>query len=96
MRATKCSQQVSYRVEPRRKDLEEEAVYEFSNEEDAPMCIDVHPVVSHKWPRLNMLSKQCYVILQDDTILAGVNASEEMIKKGENSNCRVFKAHEAT
>lgn len=48
MRATKCSQQVSYRVEPRRKDLEEEAVYEFSNEEDAPMCIDVHPVVSHK------------------------------------------------
>lgn len=43
-----------------------------------------------------MLSKQCYVILQDDTILAGVNASEEMIKKGENSNCRVFKAHEAT
>ncbi|KAJ8663652.1 hypothetical protein O0I10_000900 [Lichtheimia ornata] len=67
---------VSYRVEPRRKDLEEEAVYEFSNEEDAPMCLDVHPV--------------------DDTILAGVNASEEDIKKGKNSNCRVFKAHEAT
>lgn len=51
MHATKCSQQVSYRVEPRRKDLEEEAVYEFSNEEDAPMCIDVHPVVKHQRPK---------------------------------------------
>lgn len=52
MHATNCSQQVSYRVEPRRKDLEEEAVYEFSNEEDAPMCLDVHPVVRHQRPRL--------------------------------------------
>ncbi|KAI9318405.1 quinon protein alcohol dehydrogenase-like superfamily [Dichotomocladium elegans] len=34
---------VSYRVDPRRKDLEEEAVYDFSSEEDAPMCLDVHP-----------------------------------------------------
>ncbi|KAI9253856.1 WD40-repeat-containing domain protein [Phascolomyces articulosus] len=34
---------VSYKVEPRRKDLEEEAVYDLSSDEDAPMCIDAHP-----------------------------------------------------
>ncbi|KAI7855953.1 WD40-repeat-containing domain protein [Circinella umbellata] len=34
---------ISYKVEPRRKDIEEEAVYELSNNEDAPMCIDAHP-----------------------------------------------------
>ena len=64
MHATKCSQQVSYRVEPRRKDLEEEAVYEFSNEEDAPMCIDVHPVVRHEgqglWNRVSQRYTRYY------------------------------------
>lgn len=40
---------VSYKVEPRRKDLEEEAVYELSNNEDAPMCIDAHPTVSKRY-----------------------------------------------
>ena len=43
-----CCFKVSYKVEPRRKDLEEEAVYELSNNEDAPMSVDAHPTVS-KW-----------------------------------------------
>ncbi|CAO3616053.1 unnamed protein product [Cunninghamella blakesleeana] len=33
----------SYKVDIRRKDLEEEAVYDISFDEDAPMCLSVHP-----------------------------------------------------
>ncbi|KAI8376356.1 quinon protein alcohol dehydrogenase-like superfamily [Radiomyces spectabilis] len=33
----------SYRIDVRRKDLEEEASLELSPDEDAPMCLDVHP-----------------------------------------------------
>lgn len=33
----------SYKIDARRKDLEEDASFEFSSEEDAPMCLDVHP-----------------------------------------------------
>lgn len=38
--------QISYKVEPRRKDIEEEAVYEVPDGEDAPMCLDIHPIAS--------------------------------------------------
>lgn len=38
--------QISYKVEPRRKDIEEEAVYEVPEGEDAPMCLDTHPTAS--------------------------------------------------
>ncbi|KAI8990348.1 WD40-repeat-containing domain protein [Pilobolus umbonatus] len=34
---------VYYKIDIRRKDLEEDAVYEFSQDEDAVMCLDVHP-----------------------------------------------------
>ncbi|KAI8992122.1 WD40-repeat-containing domain protein [Mycotypha africana] len=33
----------SYKIDIRRKDLEEDATFEFESEEDAPMCIDIHP-----------------------------------------------------
>ncbi|KAG1308542.1 hypothetical protein G6F64_005962 [Rhizopus arrhizus] len=32
-----------YKIDTRRKDLEEDASFEFSFDEDAPMCVDVHP-----------------------------------------------------
>ncbi|RCH82378.1 hypothetical protein CU097_005289 [Rhizopus azygosporus] len=32
-----------YKIDTRRKDLEEDASFEFSSEEDAPMSLDVHP-----------------------------------------------------
>ncbi|KAI9496466.1 quinon protein alcohol dehydrogenase-like superfamily [Zychaea mexicana] len=66
---------VSYKVEPRRKDLEEEAVYDLSNDEDAPMCLDAHPT--------------------ENVVVAGINSTEQNIKKGENKNCRVFKVLES-
>ncbi|CEP16695.1 hypothetical protein [Parasitella parasitica] len=34
---------VSYKIDVRRKDLEEDATFEFAATEDAPMCLDVHP-----------------------------------------------------
>ncbi|KAI9482956.1 MAG: WD40-repeat-containing domain protein [Benjaminiella poitrasii] len=34
---------VSYKIETRRKDLEEDATFEFESDEDAPMSLDVHP-----------------------------------------------------
>ncbi|KAI8331918.1 hypothetical protein BC941DRAFT_359755 [Chlamydoabsidia padenii] len=33
----------SYKVDLRRKDLEEEAIYDISSDEDAPMCLALHP-----------------------------------------------------
>lgn len=33
----------SYKVDVRRKDLEEDATFDFGPGEDAPMCLDVHP-----------------------------------------------------
>ncbi|KAL9558123.1 hypothetical protein MBANPS3_001072 [Mucor bainieri] len=33
----------SYKIDIRRKDLEEDATFEFAATEDAPMCLDVHP-----------------------------------------------------
>ncbi|KAG2206872.1 hypothetical protein INT47_007629 [Mucor saturninus] len=33
----------SFKVDVRRKDLEEDATFEFEKGEDAPMCLDVHP-----------------------------------------------------
>ena len=60
---------VSYKVEPRRKDLEEEAVYELSNNEDAPMCIDAHPTVSKRFFFLWEELGYCYWFLSMDNIL---------------------------
>ncbi|CAO0801481.1 unnamed protein product [Mucor circinelloides] len=33
----------SYKIDIRRKDLEEDATFDFAATEDAPMCLDVHP-----------------------------------------------------
>ncbi|KAI8078799.1 quinon protein alcohol dehydrogenase-like superfamily [Halteromyces radiatus] len=33
----------SYKVDIRRKDLEEEAIYELPSDQDAPMCLTIHP-----------------------------------------------------
>ncbi|KAK4512764.1 uncharacterized protein ATC70_003470 [Mucor velutinosus] len=33
----------SYKIDVRRKDLEEDATFDFAATEDAPMCLDVHP-----------------------------------------------------
>ncbi|KAI8888490.1 hypothetical protein K501DRAFT_291621 [Backusella circina FSU 941] len=33
----------SFKIDSRRKDLEEDAVFPFGADEDAPMCLDIHP-----------------------------------------------------
>jgi hypothetical protein len=38
--------QASYKVDVRRKEFREDAEFEFGSDEDAPMCLDVHPTVS--------------------------------------------------
>ncbi|ORX90146.1 WD40 repeat-like protein [Basidiobolus meristosporus CBS 931.73] len=48
--------------------LAQEAILE--KEEDAPMCLSVHP--------------------KKEILVCGINSSEEKIKAGKNTNCRVF------
>ncbi|KAI8638978.1 WD40-repeat-containing domain protein [Parasitella parasitica] len=37
----------AYKIDARRKDLEEDATFEFAATEDAPMCLSVHPSSPH-------------------------------------------------
>lgn len=39
--------QASYKVDVRRQEFREDAEFEFGSDEDAPMCLDVHPSVSY-------------------------------------------------
>lgn len=38
--------QTTYKVDTKRKEFREDAEFQFGSDEDAPMCLDVHPTVS--------------------------------------------------
>lgn len=41
-----CVIKATFKVDSKRKEFREDAAFEFGSEEDAPMCLDVHPTVS--------------------------------------------------
>ncbi|ORZ23331.1 quinon protein alcohol dehydrogenase-like superfamily [Absidia repens] len=65
-----------YKVDMKRKDLEEEAIYEISSDEDAPMCLAIHPKENVAASGINASPK---------SMLTGVNDNCRFFDIGETS-----------
>ncbi|ORZ23073.1 WD40-repeat-containing domain protein [Absidia repens] len=71
----------SFKVDIRRKDLEEEAIYDISSDEDAPMCLAVHPKENLAVAGINASPESMKNGLNENCRLFHIGETEFTLKK---------------